>query len=336
MKANYKFILAVLMAVICFSVSAQQDAQFTHYGFNGMYLNPGYAGIQKAPVFRAMYRNQWMGYESDFDDGTAGNTELFSADVPILAIKGGLGINIVNDIQPSMRNTSINLALSKHIVIAKGVLGIGIQGSYANVLMGRKDIAWRPSDGAASIPNDFAIPDQNKWVENLMDLSAGFWYEKKDYYVGISVNKLLEDDYSFGALRPDSLGTISNGTQRHMYITAGYHVKLDRTLMLTPTFLFKTDFASSMRQTHSFELGARLDIDKKHWGGLNFRQGGAFGFLIGTSVLEDKQMKIGYAMDIVVAGVAAKAGTSHEIMIAYYLPEITKIRPIMRTPRYKH
>ncbi len=332
---KYLLPISIILVGLSFSANAQQDAQFSHYAFNGMYLNPAYAGIQKAPVIRGIYRNQWLGYTSDFDDGTAGNTNLLSADLPLLPINGGIGLNLINDIQPSLRTTTVNLSLSKHIVVGKGRLSLGVQGSFSNVLIGRKDIEWRPSDGVQSIPIDYAIPDQNRWVENLIDMGAGLWYEHDKFYVGVSMNKLLEDEFSYGGQSSWAQNNVDHGTQRHMYITAGYRIELDRDMVLTPTALFKTDFAYSTRYTHSFEIGGRIDLEEKHWGGLNFRQGGAFGLLVGTSFMDDNQLKVGYALDAVVAGTRAKAGTSHEIMIAYYLPEITKQKPPIRTPRYK-
>ena len=90
-------------------VNAQQDAHLTHHSFNHLYFNPAYAGIEQAPNAKMTYRNHWLGYKSDFDAPGAGNTTVVTADMPLLPIDGGLGLSIVNDVQPSVRNTSISI-----------------------------------------------------------------------------------------------------------------------------------------------------------------------------------------------------------------------------------
>jgi Type IX secretion system membrane protein PorP/SprF len=46
-SARLFFIVSVfVMLFTTKSTFAQQDAQFSHYMFNGMYLNPGFAGIE--------------------------------------------------------------------------------------------------------------------------------------------------------------------------------------------------------------------------------------------------------------------------------------------------
>jgi len=59
--------------------------------------------------------------------------------------------------------------------------------------------------------------------------------------------------------------------------------------------------------------------------------------MFGYSLLRDKSLKIGYALDYVIKDQAAKQPTSHEIMLAYELPVATAVqRKIVRTPRYRH
>ena len=336
-----KLKLIFICVMIAFAAKAQQDAHLTHYSFNGLYLNPAYAGIQQAPVFRMTYRNQWLGYQSDFDPNVgAGHTEVISADMPILAVDGGIGINIVNDVLPSMRNSTIQLALSKHVVVGKGKLSVGVQGYIGNQLTGR--VGWRPPDGEASILTDEAIPDDTRFSEWMGDMSTGLWYQSdkmnpnKGFYVGASMNRLMESDYK-------NTTSAEGGTKMHMFVTAGYNIEATYDLTITPHALFKTDFGKTTndvdqktRRTHSIEIGAKATYQEAYWGGLNFRQGDAISLLVGGSFMDRKQLKIGYALDIVAFGTAAKAGTSHELMAAYYLPPMVKVpKPIIRTPRYK-
>src|SRR3546814_9474254 len=42
-------------------VQAQQDAQFSQYIFNQIYINPAYAGYRNETTAHAFFRSQWTG-----------------------------------------------------------------------------------------------------------------------------------------------------------------------------------------------------------------------------------------------------------------------------------
>ena len=56
-----KFLLSfsALAFIVQFSFS-QQDAQYSMYRFNGLYLNPAYAGSHDVINVMAIYRHQWV------------------------------------------------------------------------------------------------------------------------------------------------------------------------------------------------------------------------------------------------------------------------------------
>ena len=59
--------------------------------------------------------------------------------------------------------------------------------------------------------------------------------------------------------------------------------------------------------------------------------------LVGYSLLKDNSLRLGYAFDLVVGGVQAKTPSSHEFMLTYNIPQVSKQfdRIIQRTPRYR-
>ena len=335
--------------------SAQQDAHMTHHSFNNMYFNPAYAGIEQAPNFKMLYRNQWLGYQNSFqdlgDNNGAGNSMFLTADMPILPMDGGVGLSFLRDDFRSMRMTTVSLAVSKHVVIEKGKLSIGLQGYYGG-LTPLSD--WRPPDGIESIPNDNAIPKPGQ-NNSMMDMSAGLWYQSdykninKGFYVGLSMTRLTETDFPSTWHTRDINNNIiddNGGSARHMYLSGGYNIEAGYDLVITPNLLYKTDFGSAQslnttgqtktKRSHSFELGAKALYQETYWGGLNFRQGDNIAILLGASFMDRKQLKVGYALDLVAIGTAAKTFTSHELMAAYYLPKMVRVpKPIIRTPRYK-
>jgi hypothetical protein len=73
------------------------------------------------------------------------------------------------------------------------------------------------------------------------------------------------------------------------------------------------------------------------WGGLSFRQSDAVILLLGYSLLKDKSLRLGYALDYTVKDQRAKSATSHELMLSYELPvNPGSGKKVVRTPRYRH
>ena len=59
-----KILTTALLAVAVFTgLRAQQDAAYSMYMFNGLFLNPAYAGSQEVISVMAIYRHQWAGLE---------------------------------------------------------------------------------------------------------------------------------------------------------------------------------------------------------------------------------------------------------------------------------
>ena len=80
-------ILALLVLLLAFDSNGQQDPLVTQYMFNGLYLNPAYAGSHEYWSSTFTYRNQWTG--ADFNG--APETAIAAVDGPIRGKNMGLG-----------------------------------------------------------------------------------------------------------------------------------------------------------------------------------------------------------------------------------------------------
>ncbi len=56
-----KVFLFFALIVFVQAAKAQQDAQYSQYMFNGIYINPAYAGYKEELNLHSFYRNQWTG-----------------------------------------------------------------------------------------------------------------------------------------------------------------------------------------------------------------------------------------------------------------------------------
>jgi type IX secretion system PorP/SprF family membrane protein len=306
------------------SAFAQQQPQFSHYAFNGMYLSPGYAGMNKATEFNLIGRYQWFNYNADFnDEGGSPKTGLFNVSIPVRALKGGIGVNIAWDDIAATNISSGSLSYAYHLNLGGGVLGIGAQGIVTNI---EKGSGYRYID-----PFDEKIPMNSS--DTKADLGAGLWYQADKFYLGAGINNLLGSTYQFETEKvvDNQTSKASVTAQKHLYISGGYNIDASSSLVVTPTALMKYDFDNKP----SFDLGARGTFNETWWVGLNYRHQEAVTGLLGINLLKDKSMRVGYAFDFTTFGKDAKATGSHELLLSFRIPQSPlATKPAIRTPRY--
>ena len=320
----------LLLTAVAGSALAQQQPQFTHYGLNGMYLNPAYAGIKGQGEAGMILRYQYLNY-SGIDGGGSPRTGLVTLSLPVLALGGGVGVAVHYDQVGQAKMTNAALSYSQHIKLGSGKLGVGIQGIYTYLGKG----TYRAID-----PDDINVPRDAS--DNKFDLGAGVWYESPKLYAGLSLNNLARSEYSF-----KSAGTSGNKSsylaENHAYFTAGYNIDATSNVVVTPMVLAKAvlpgEFTSSSKfnnaKNYSFEGGVRATIDDKYWVGANYRHEESISGLLGLSFAKDNSMRVGYAFDFIAFNQDARAFSSHEIMLSYRLPKPGLVtRPAIRTPRY--
>ena len=310
---------------------AQQQPQFTHYGFNGMYLNPAYAGIKGQGEVNLIGRYQYYNLTNSRGDANgAPRTGLITASLPILALNGGVGLAVSYDQAGEVRVTNTALSYSQHVKLGAGKLGFGIQGTFTYISAGTF---------VAIDPTDPYIPYNGS--DRKFDAGAGIWYESPKFYAGLSANNLLRSTYNFanqyGNATPSYLG------ENHAYFTAGYNIEASSSVVVTPTVIAKAvlpgNSGSSNKfgntKNYSFEGGLRATLDDKYWIGANYRLQESVSGLIGLSFAKDNAVRVGYAFDFIAFNQDARALSSHEILLSYRLPKPGLIlRPAIRTPRY--
>jgi type IX secretion system PorP/SprF family membrane protein len=304
--------------------SAQQDAQFSQYMFNGFYLNPAVAGADGKANFLLMHRTQWAGYGATFDDGGSPQTQIFSATTPFVYLpNSGVGLHAVRDVRGPVSSLEVQLSFAYHIALGNsGKLSIGARGGlYNQTIDGNK---FRFVD-----PND-PIRESligNTFTASKPDMGFGVWYAQEDFYAGVSVNHLLASKINFG------IESLNNALARNLYITGGYNYVLNDQWLLQPSLLVKTLPENGLKTT-SMELSVLGTYNQKFWGGLAYRQSDAATVMIGMYPTKDNRMRVGYAFDYTIAGKQGKAPTSHEIFFSYGLPVKRYPKPTQETPRH--
>jgi type IX secretion system PorP/SprF family membrane protein len=84
-------LLTILIFLSRISLFAQQDIMVSQYMFNGLLLNPAYAGSHKYFSSSLLHRTQWVGFDG------APKTSILALDGPVNNEKMGIGFIISND-----------------------------------------------------------------------------------------------------------------------------------------------------------------------------------------------------------------------------------------------
>ena len=295
--------LACLFSTV-FIANAQQDPQFSQNMFNRLMFNPGYAGTSGSICITGINRSQWMGFDG------APKTFVLGVDMPIQAIKGGVGLTLVQDRIGVENNVYAKLAYSYHLKLKEGTLGLGLDLGIMN-----KNIL----DGLEPLDKtDQAIP-QDPIGSTVFDAGLGAYYTSKTFYAGLSSTHLPQSTFD--------LETSKYQSRRHYYITAGYHYQLNPDVEIRPSIFIKNAV------TTQFDINCNVHYKNKYWGGLSYRLKDAAVVMLGADVY--KGLRVGIAYDINLPSSLNYNGGTLEFMLNYcFKIKTEKPRQIYRNVRY--
>ena len=274
-------------------VYAQQDYQITHYMFDNLSFNPGYAGLNKNICATIIGRQQWAGFAG------SPTTALINIHSPVEMLRGGLGLTYVSDQLGFEKNNIARLNYSYHRDLGAGKMGIGLSVGFL-----------QKSFGA-----DWITPDGNPWREDELipdpsangivpDINLGVFYKTNELYLGLSTTHV-------GNFKMQDLN-VQN--VHHYWITAGYNHNLNPDIKLRPSLLIKSDASSTIMDLNINALYKNL-----LWAGLTYRVGDEIAPMIGYqhSLADGSSLRIGYAYGITTSIIGNYSNGSHDIMLNY-------------------
>jgi type IX secretion system PorP/SprF family membrane protein len=313
-KTFYTFLLSLLGT----GVFAQQDPLFTQYMFNNLYLTPAFAGVDGVTRISAINRSQWLGYESSASDGGAPLTQMASIVTPINKLRSGAGFYLLNDRLGPQNNLEAQVSYAYHLGIKESKLSFGVKaGIYSQSINGKYYRYIHEGD---------PLIVSGKESQIKPDLGVGLFYRSEKYYAGVGFNHLLKSEFNFG------IDSVRGALANHLNVTGGYFYEVSFDLKVQLTGALRSDL-----NTTQLDFAGIAYLKDTMWGGLAFRQGEAGSLLLGYSLLKDKSLKIGSAIDFVIKDAQAKENFSLEFMVWYDLPVVPNSgRKVVRTPRYRH
>ena len=153
----------------------------------------------------------------------------------------------------------------------------------------------------------------------IPNFGAGLWLHSKEFFAGISVSKILENERDDPNRDP-----LHGSIRRHYFLMAGYVLEINPALVFKPTALFRME----EHGLNSIDVSASFLMDKRIWGGISFRSNESLG--INFSYIIDDSYRFGYAYDMQIGGLSSVNSGSHEIMLGM---DIKKRNKFM-SPRY--
>jgi type IX secretion system PorP/SprF family membrane protein len=301
----YRFKKIVIVCLLLLRVSyihAQQEIMVSQYMFNGLFLNPAYAGSHKYFSSSLLYRNQWVGFTG------APKSMLLAVDGPLMDQKMGVGLIVATDKIGATRQSDVYANYSYILPLEKGKLAFGIKAGASQYTYNSGElIVWDANDEKFNGVTQSAL---------IPKFGFGAYYFTERAFAGISVPSMLYYNGSNSFTLPVS---------KHYYITGGYVMELEERWKLKPSFLFKYQKAAPVQLDMNITA---MFMDQVSMG-LSYRTGDAV-----VAILEyqaNQRFRIGYAYDFTTSAIRKYATGSHEIMIGFdFGKDIIKTK----TPRF--
>ncbi len=295
------------------NLMAQQDVQITQNMFNRFSVNPSFAGVQGVGNLSLLHRSQWVGFEG------APETQLVSFDMPVYALGGGAGVNIVHDrIGNGFTYMQVNAAYAYNGKLGRSAsFGLGMSVGIQSVDFDFDK--WLAPDGGGG-QNDGSIPTEDASAM-IPDVSLGLHVAKDNYYVGVSSSHVFDFEAEL-----DGGKNARFNSSRHLYLVAGAFYELNRDWVVQPSIFMKSDDVEAQ-----WDFNVNFVYDEKLYLGSSYRTYDAVAVLLGYQLKEN--IRVGYAYDITVSDLRTEQSGSHELFVRY---SFDVSAPVKGNTRYRN
>jgi type IX secretion system PorP/SprF family membrane protein len=279
-RVIHLFVSLLLLLLISARGFGQYDPIYTQYMFNMQPVNPAYAGMWEKIGFSALVRKQWTGIDR------SPLTQVFSFHTPTNNRKVGLGLNVANDRYGLENKLSIFGDYAYEIALTPRTrLRMGLKAGFINYKNPLTQYQLYP-DEFENLDPAFTADVDLKFMPNF---GIGAFLYEENYYVSLSIPKLLTNDYKA------NLNNYNIETEiQTIYLAAGYVFRFITLnyMAFKPTMLITATRGLPLQ----YDLSANVLLNEKLWLGLMFRSGNALSFV--SQWIMDNNLRLGFAMDL--------------------------------------
>tara|TARA_R110002050_G_scaffold156598_1_gene284452 strand:- start:7057 stop:8010 length:954 start_codon:yes stop_codon:yes gene_type:complete len=312
---NKVLILLGGLLLICGTVVAQQDAQYTQYMFNTMSVNPAYAGSRGQLSIAALYRSQWVGLEG------APKTQTLNIQSPIRNSKLGYGVSIVNDQigDGVVQETYFDAVISYTIdVSAEGKLSFGLKagGNLLNL-------------DFTKLRNFDAEPVSSDNIENRFspNVGVGLYYHADRFYAGLSAPNLLQTEHFDNSQQQAGSVQFLSKERINFYLITGYVFDLNGNLKFKPALLTKVVGGAPLQ----VDMSASFMFNEQFTFGAAYRWDAAVSAMAGFQISDQFMIGLAYDRETTDLGGTQFNDGSFEVLLRY---ELVKSFQRLVSPRF--
>ncbi|MDB5281403.1 MAG: hypothetical protein JWO06_478 [Bacteroidota bacterium] len=297
---------ALMLSAVFTTVKAQQDPAYSMYMFNGLFINPAYAGSHEVISVMGIFRDQWVGIDG------APKTVNFSVHSPLRQDQYALGLVVSNDRLGFSNTLNFTPSFAYRLRLPNDIrLCFGVQAGFAYYYQNNSQaLSTSTSDPSFGANEKLFVPN----------FGGGIYAYGKKFFVGFSVPHLLPTGLN-------KLSVVTGGSSvAHMYnqylLTGGYVFGKEASIVkFRPTILLKYQ-QGLYKNIPQFDISPALLFIDRFWLGVTYRTGGDFAYY-GQAVIGflqfkvTPQLQIGYAYDAELSSLRHYTSGSHEIMVGY-------------------
>jgi type IX secretion system PorP/SprF family membrane protein len=285
-------VIYILLFLICTGLGAQ-DVPYVHrinqYLFNGILLNPAYAGSREAMSTTIMHRTQWAGFKG------SPMSQSFAAHTPTKKEKIALGIMVDNFSIPSVQYNSIYLNYAYRIWIKSSRLSLGLKAGGYMYKEKLDDLLLRD-------PVDPAFVGRTGIAPNF---GAGAYFYNQKYFIGLSIPFFMSTS--------DTSRIAFDFKKYHVILSGGYLFDFSQNFRMKPSFIL--DYNKFILD---YQFGLHfITLDDMLWIGGAYKSSREISAMVEVQI--NPKIKIGYAYDYSMTDITRFSNGSHEILLRYEL-----------------
>ena len=285
--------IILFLLILCVTCSAQYHPQYSQYMFNGLALNPAYAGSQEVLNIATLCRNSQWGNSME----GAPVTYTFAGDFPLRNPQLALGLMVFDDIISIFKQTGAYVTYSFRVRAGDGKLSFGMQAGF--------DLQRENQSGLVILQPDDPFFDLEKHNTFMPNIGVGAYYYTTGFFAGLSFPQLL-------AYSPLNAGSYkSKLTLSNTMLYGGMIVPASRDFKIKPSLLLQYAGNGVLLDMNCNFLMFKEKIEL----GVSWRNSTT---LVGMAQFRFNSFCIGYSYDFAI-GKPGAINTSHEIMLRYDL-----------------
>jgi type IX secretion system PorP/SprF family membrane protein len=293
-----RFTILFLFLVLAARVFAQQDPMYSQYVFNGLLINPAYAGSREVLNATALYRNQWINIPG------APKTGAFSLDSPLKNQKVALGLNVIFDKIGVTHHTDLSGLYSYKIYFSdQSVLSFGLQAGVGFYNSTNTEVIYTDN-------NQIDPAFQEDYHRILPNFSFGTYFHSDRFYAGVSVMDILGKTIE-NQIYPNMANDLNINVVSHFFFNTGYLFDLSPDVHFQPSVLVKYVAGAPIEG----DINVVLQFYNLLAFGLSYRSYASVDFLMQVKI--SNQLSLGYSYEYSTNELSNFTSGSHEIVLRY-------------------